>query len=171
MWIRIQRFDDEKLKISVKNSYLKKTELATYLSVNPPSEGRPRYKRSFQPSEENTQHFKTIHFFTLFFLLWIICAHLDLNLETLSPKPVKINADPVPGSQHCLSLPFSILHRTYLPGMVHFYITNTFALYCSYELNSSLSLQNIERVKEILDLVLDAGARPTLDHVKIAIFR
>ncbi len=69
---------------------------------------------------------------------------------------------------HCLSVNSTV--PTCL-GWYIFYITNTFALYCSYELISSLSLQNIERVKEILDLVLDAGARPTLDHVKIAIFR
>jgi hypothetical protein len=50
-----------------------------------------------------------------------------------------------------------------------FYIT--IPLLDSYELIFSLFSQNIERVKEILDLVLDAGARPTLDHVKIAIFR
>jgi hypothetical protein len=103
---RIQRFDDEKLKILVKNSYfLKFKNLATYLPLDL-NEGRPRYKRSFQPSKENIQHFTTIHFFTFSFFMDHLCPPGSESGST-SLMPTKINAYPCGSGSGFTALPFT----------------------------------------------------------------
>ncbi len=119
---RIQRCDDEKLKILVKNSFLKFKNLATNLPLDL-NEGHPRYKRSFQPSKENIQHFTTIHFFTSFFL-WIICATW-IRIPNANQNQLRIHEDPVPGLQHCLHC-FSVNSIVPYLGWYIFFI-NTFA--------------------------------------------
>ncbi len=70
------------------------TKIAIYLSLGLPKE-RPSY-RSFQPSKENIQHFKTWIFFCFFLFLWVISAPLDPDLAT------QINADTDPQPCHIL---------------------------------------------------------------------
>jgi hypothetical protein len=57
--VRIQRFDEQKWKtFTAEKIFLIKKKIAIYLSLGR-HKGRPSYKRSLQPSEENIQHFKT----------------------------------------------------------------------------------------------------------------
>jgi hypothetical protein len=59
--IRIQGFDDQKLKKKNSAENLFKTffksKIAIYLASGL-HKGRPHYRRSLQPSKENIQHFK-----------------------------------------------------------------------------------------------------------------
>ncbi len=45
--------------------------------------GRPSWKRSIQLLKENIQHFKTIHFLTFFFYLWVMFALLVPDPNTV----------------------------------------------------------------------------------------
>ncbi len=52
------------------------SKIAIYLSLGL-HKGRPRYRRSLQPSKENIQYLKTWKFWTFFLFLWVIFALLD----------------------------------------------------------------------------------------------
>jgi hypothetical protein len=60
MRIRIQGFDDQKLKkkIFTADIYSYFFIISIYLSLAH-HKGRPSYRRSLQPSKENIQHYKT----------------------------------------------------------------------------------------------------------------
>jgi hypothetical protein len=59
--IRIQGFDDKKLKKIVKKCCFSVKKIARYLSLGL-HKGPPSYRRSLQPSKENIHHFKTWNF-------------------------------------------------------------------------------------------------------------
>ncbi len=85
VWIRIQGFDDQKLKIIWPNKFfgIKNNNLPP----PPPSLGlhkeRPSYRRSLQLSKENIQYFKTL-IFQFFLLLWVIFVILDPDTDSES---------------------------------------------------------------------------------------
>jgi hypothetical protein len=56
----IQGFDEQKLQKNTaeKSIFFKKIGIYSYLSEGH-HKGRPRYRRSLQPSKENIQHLKT----------------------------------------------------------------------------------------------------------------
>ncbi len=60
--IRIQGFDDQKLK---KKFTAGKNLIFFLLKIAIFFKGRPNYRRSLQPSKENSQHFKTWNFLTV----------------------------------------------------------------------------------------------------------
>ncbi len=62
--------------------------MAIYLSLGLRKE-RTSYRRSFQPSKENTQHFNTWNFFIFFFFLFVIFALLNPDPD----QATQINAD------------------------------------------------------------------------------
>jgi hypothetical protein len=68
MRIRIQGFDDQKLRKKIKLKNLFPT-------------GCPSYGRSLQPSKEDIQHFEK-WIFNFFLFLWVIFALLDPDPRT-----------------------------------------------------------------------------------------
>ncbi len=78
--------------------YIFWSKIAIYLSLDLPK-GRPGYRRSLQPSKENTQHtFKTRKFFTCLFLS-VIFALPDPDPDSATQINAVPDADPDP--QHC----------------------------------------------------------------------
>ncbi len=71
-WIRIQGFDDQNFKKgnTVWNNYWPK--IANYLSRGH-RKGRPKRRRSLQPSKEDMQHFKKLNLLTFYIFVGNFC--------------------------------------------------------------------------------------------------
>jgi hypothetical protein len=87
--IRIQGFGDQKLGKIYSWIIFFISKIAIYLSLGL-QKGCPSYRRSLQSSKENIQHFKTLNFLTLFYLLGHFCPP-ESGFALLDPDP-----DPVP---------------------------------------------------------------------------
>ncbi len=90
MRFRIQGFDDHDIK-KIYSWYFFISEITSYLSLGH-HKGRPSYRKSFQPSMENIEHFKIWNFLT-----WIYFGESFLT-TWIRIQPTKTNTDPC-GSQ------------------------------------------------------------------------
>ncbi len=100
--IRIQHFKWIQVQIRIRIQSGSRDwwpKIAIYLSLGL-DKGRPRYRRSLQPSKQKIQHLKKINFFLFW---WAIFALLDPDRESGygSRDPIESGSNPDPDPQHC----------------------------------------------------------------------